>query len=157
MNKWIMALAAVLGLGFASQAHAVLLAPGTTTPPGAFFASIEGGTFTVLNDTGPLAFSFAGNTGTVEETVGTFTGNPFGATSMTFIYQLHVDTGIIEHVSGANYLSFSTDVGWNAGTPGFMLGVGTRPVTLTDSVTRSADGSVVEFNFDPAVPVGPLS
>jgi hypothetical protein len=148
MRKGFIAVAAVLGLLAPSAAHATLLPPGATVTPVA-----ESGTFTQLATTGPLTVSFATTMGKLQASVGTFTGNPFGSSDMTFIFQVKLDTGsgLVEHLTGASFTSFQTDVGFMASGP---LGTGTVAPT---GANRAFDGSVVKFDFVPGLSGGQLS
>jgi hypothetical protein len=120
------------------------------------------GTIVILASTGVQAFSFpavgqpnAGlDTGTVEELATTFTGNPFGANDITFVYQVSVTGGDISGLSGSFFGGFLTDVGEGTGSlPGFAAS------TITSSsVSRSGGlGANIQFSFQPNILPGGTS
>jgi hypothetical protein len=118
-------------------ASATPIAPGQTVTPG-----LTGGTFNTLATTGPTNFNFFGDAGTVAESVGQFSANPFGANDMTFLYQFNVTSGVIQTITGADFSGFSLDVATSPGT--LPLGLGTvAPV----SASLDAAGRVVSFYF----------
>jgi hypothetical protein len=123
-----------------------------TLPPGGTIASpssmIIMSTGPSLANTGALPFSFVGDTGTVTEIVfqDTITGN------LDFVYQVTVATGFIGGVTGFNFAGFMTNVGF--GTPANNQcggGIACTGTVAPSSIQRSADGSVVQFNFNPNI------
>jgi hypothetical protein len=92
-----------------------------------------------------------GTSGTVVESVGNYSQNPFGAKDMSFEYQFNVSSGVVEHISGASFSGFQTDVAQVMGTGplGLAGNVG------IDHASRTAPpGRVVEWNYS-ANGVGP--
>lgn len=135
-----------LAVVFAPVARADSLLPGGTiiSPSSMIIAS----TGPLLADTGALPFSFVGNTGTVSEIV--FTDSVTG--NLDFVYQVTVTAGLIGALTGFNYGSSATNVGY--GTPAnFQCGgsISCSGTVAPTSILRSADGSVVTFDFNPAV------
>jgi hypothetical protein len=94
--------------------------------------------FNQLATTGTVNYSYAGGAdqGTVMGEVGTFAGNPFGANDMTFVYQVSVSKGDIQHISGFDFSGFTLDVEQS------VDGSGTTAAT-----NATFDFGVVEFNF----------
>jgi MYXO-CTERM domain-containing protein len=150
MKKGLVLFAPLLGLLVTSPARATPVAPGQTV-----VSSPAAGTFTPLGTTGPMQIQFAGTTGTLISEVGTFSSNPFGAGNMTFLYQVSLNSGLVEHVTGASFVTggttWLTDV---ASTPAGPLGTGTVDAT---NVNRTLDGSVISFNFSPGITTGQTS
>jgi len=126
----------------------------TSLPPGGSVApTLDGGPFTQLAYTGPISFSFAGDTGSVQEWVGNVSGltNPYPG-GLAFIYQFTVTSGIIDSLSAFNFGSFLTDAQYaTCGLPTCFAFGGTQ--IQPPNATRSPDGSVVQFNWL-ATPVG---
>lgn len=120
--------AAVIALiGLTNTASATLLGSGSTT------IGTETGSFTSTPTTiGPVAFSIGGgaDTGFITETVGNFSGNPFGG--VTFEWTVQVTKGIIQTLSTTDYTGFSVDAG-----------VISSPVTVQGSV----NSGVVNLNY----------
>jgi hypothetical protein len=83
----------------------------------------------------PYAFASGAEQGFVGESVGTWTDNPFGATDLTYIYQVYVSDGDIQHLSGSDFSGFSLDVEQYPDD-------GTNPATNAD-----LNAGVIEFNF----------
>ena len=137
---------AVLALGIPLPAQYVTASP---IPPGGVVSPVpiadESGP--IVADTGLVPYSFAANTGTVREIVVGDSLNPWGAGDLTFIYQVHVSTGEIGRLTGTDYTGFLTDVSQHAAHPP-LITTGTHPA---DIATRSADGSVVGFDFITAI------
>jgi hypothetical protein len=127
-----------------ATAQAVPLAPGGTVLP-AFPADWAG---PVLGDTGLMPFSFGSplSSGTVREAVIADSMNPFGAGDLTFVYQVTDITGDVARLSGSDYTGWLTDVGVSPGHAPFVAGA-VSPATIS----RTADGSVVGFNFSPTL------
>jgi hypothetical protein len=135
MKKLVIPLVAACALIVSTnQVRATPLPPGGTVVPG--FQSSAG--FSVLADTGSQAFNLGdGTTGTLDAQVGTLPGNPNGG--LTFIYQFHVSTGLVEHLSSASFASFLTDVAFD------NSGGTIAPATVNRSGAFD-NGKVVEFN-----------
>jgi hypothetical protein len=129
---------ALLLAGATAPSFATALAPGGTVVPG---APTPGG-FTTLADTGVQNYSYGNgvDTGTYESLVGTFTGNPFGANDMTFLYQVTVTGGDIQHISGFNF-----------GTGQWLIDVAQTSFSpfggTVAAATADFDFGVVEFDF----------
>jgi hypothetical protein len=142
MMKRLLLLCAVVLM--ASVAFADNLPAGTTigppVPNSPSFAD------SIANDTGWTAFSMPGTSGTVREVVG------FNGSTYDFFYQFQVTNGDVARLSGYNYAGTATNV-WAfdgsicSGCSAYFLNGGTAPNTAS----RSGDGSVVSFNFSPAV------
>ena len=100
---------ALLIAGAATPSFATSLAPGGTVAPtvvtGNFFS-----TFTVLGDTGTVAYTQGDDSGTIREWVGTWSGNPVSGDDMVFVYQVTLNGGDAERVTGGSYAGFTTDV-----------------------------------------------
>jgi hypothetical protein len=85
-----------------------------------------------------------GTAGTVAQSAGYYSLNPFGAKDMSFEYQFSVTSGIVEHLSGASFLGYKTDV---------VQAIGAGPLGVAgtggaDSVTRTiSGGNVVTWNY----------
>lgn len=133
---------ALLLAGAVSPSFATSLSPGSIVTPG-----IEGGTYHIVADTGAIAFNFGGDTGTVEELAGTFTGNPFGASDITFAYEVEVTGGNILNLTSESFAipGITLDVGQAATyIPGFS---GTLTAAANASLT--SDGKTLGFGFTP--------
>jgi hypothetical protein len=92
--------AALLMAGaIATPSFATSLTPGSVVVP----ATTTTTGYTIDASTGPLAFSFGGDTGTVEEDAGTYAGNPFGSSDITFVYQVTVTGGNILNLTSGSY------------------------------------------------------
>ena len=128
-----------------SPAGATLIAPGGSVSA----ASVTYPTGALLADTGLLTYSYGSplSTGTIRELVYTDPGNPLGAGDLTFVYQVHVETGDLGRVTGSSYAGFQTDVG--TATPVAPLIV--TGTASPDLITRSAAGDVIGFNFSPNI------
>jgi hypothetical protein len=103
----------------------------------------------MLADTGPISFSFGGDTGTVEEAV--FSGwtsvNPFGANDLSFVFQVTVTGGDIVHLTTANFNipGISIDVNQiNASFAGFPF-----PTTQAANASLTSNGTTLGFGFTP--------
>jgi hypothetical protein len=138
----VLAAAAILAL--ATSAHATLLPAGATVVPD---ISDETGTF--VDATSFQSFSVGSGTpttGTVKEAV--YQNGSF----FDFVYQFTVNSGPgIEHLTGSSFKNFHViNVSQTANVP-----AGTTWHTPTNraaqDANRSSDGSVVSFNFSPAV------
>lgn len=135
-----LAAAALAGvLAAAPSAHAVPLLPGTDVPAAA--NPIPAGS-TLLADTGTQLVTASTFTANFEEWVyrDSVTGH------LDFVYQVKDLSGdAIEHVTGGNYTSFSTDVGYDTSS-------GTA---IPTDVNRSLSGATVSFNFLGAAAIAP--
>lgn len=121
--------AILLAVGTATLSFAQNLTPGQdlgTSP------NTEGGTFGTMVSTGSQAFNTNGDAGNIEEWVGTFSGNPFGANDETFLLQFTVSSGSIQSITASNFASsFSVNVGQNAVCTFCLVNPGT--VSATDA------------------------
>jgi hypothetical protein len=124
------------------------LAPGGTVAPGT-----DGGSFATLA-TASYNFNFAGDTGTVTEWVGNLDTNPFGASDLAFVYQITVTSGTISALSAANFGNALTDVAYAGCGIGGCNGFGSIAPT---SATRSGNGNVVRFLFNPELTGGQVT
>ncbi len=104
---------------------------------------------TILANTGAVAFSFGGDTGTVQEVVVNNSSNPFGAGDIAFWYQIHVTAGNIVNLTTESFA-----------IPGIMLDVAQIGLTLDGSIpcpggvctpatiaAWTSDSSTVGFGF----------
>jgi len=143
----------VLGIALlvlAPSAKANVLLPGGTVAPDA--PNVNGG---IIADTGWQNFSYPGTTGEVLELVVADNTNPYGAGDMSFIYQVQITGGghpAVVTLSGYDYTGWQTDVqaGCEVGDALLPCAGSTMPV----NVTRTADGSSVNFNFTPELGAG---
>jgi hypothetical protein len=162
-RRTLIAAAVVLTLAVVSPwAHATMLAPGNAVgPPLSAYANPLAATVVA----GPLIQNFnvtlAGNTitGTGESWVVTnYAGNPFGATDLTFVYQVSYTSGtssVLETVTLSGYAKTSPLVTTDVGTFA-QNGAQIIPGTASRTVT----GDVVSFsltNPGTGIPVGGLS
>lgn len=148
MKKVLSGIAAIalLMAGAATPSFATSLGLGTTVSP----VGTEGGSLTLLANTGVQNFNFAGDTGSVEEWVGqNFGGNPFGASSgyLTFFYEVTVTGGHVVTLTSYDYAGTALDVG-QAGSNNFApdppFGSSTNAAVSAD---LTSDGTVVAFSF----------
>lgn len=129
---------ALLMAGATTPSFATTLSPGTQVTP-AVVTSFG----TEIADTGQIAFNFGGDTGTVEEIVGTNTANPFGANDLAFVYQISVTGG---HIVNLTTESFNI--------PGIQIDVTqddeslfATPTTQAVSASLTSDGTTLGFGF----------
>ncbi len=120
---------------FASLASATILTSGTTGAPSGF--SDAG--WTLLASTGAQALSSGTFTATAMAWVYSDTNNSFCSGCLDFAYQVTLVGGPdpIERITAGSFAGFSTDVGFVTGSPG----------VTPDTVDRSADDSVIGFNY----------
>ena len=100
----------------------------------------------MLATTGPVAYNTGSDAGTIQEWVGTWTGNPVAGDDIVFVYQVTVASvpgasSDAERVTGGSFAGFTTDVFSNADGGGT-----TAP---TDATRTSGAGVVVGFDFNP--------
>jgi len=155
-QKFLAVTLALLGIAFsAPRAGATLLPPNTTVVPNAQADPLAG--TTIVANTGNVAFSASLNGDAIsgvahEWVVRGFSGNPFGANALSFVYTVTLTGGstpaganpILERVASASFDNFTTDVGFNTTNP-LVLPNPVVPV----NVDRSVTGNVVGFNFTP--------
>ena len=129
----------LLMAGAATPSFATALPDGgnvvpNTIAPATFFSG-----FTSLAGTGtqPYSYGMGADTGSYNAQVGTYTGNPFGANDMTFIYTVSVTTGDIQHISGFDFSGFMIDVSQSA--------LASPPLIAATDATFNF--GVVEFDF----------
>jgi len=129
--------------GAATPSFATSLAPGgTVTPTLDTTANFLGAAnFTILGNTGAVAYTSGSNSGTIQEWVGTWSANPVAGDHIVFVYQVTVASGVAARVTGGSYAGFTTDVFDNADGGGT-----TAPVDATRS---AGTGVVVGFDFNP--------
>jgi hypothetical protein len=154
MNRIVQSLLAVMFLlgAVATPALATTLNPGATVPLGGF-STIQSGVFVQLATTGFMPYNLGGfnvDKGFVQESVGHWSGNPFGATDMTFMFQVKVTKGDIARLTSASFAGWLVDVGIAKG-PLFGFSTGGKKPT---SAHRTSDGSVVSFSWVPDVLAG---
>jgi len=153
--------AALFGLAFASPpARATLLLPGTSVVPLAQSDPLSG--TTIAGNTGVQNFNITGADGSTFVGTGQawavtgFSGNPFGSSDVTFVYQVQLTGGttalgaaqVIERVTASAFDAFSTDAGFHLQAVGQVA-----PATAS----RTSNGGIIAFNFSPEIPVGGTS
>ena len=131
---------ALLIAGAATPSFATSLTPGTIVTPA---IGPAGGT--ILADTGVTSFDFGGDKGSVEEIAATNIANPFGASDITFVYQISVTAGDIVHLTTANFA-----------VPGILIDVQQAneslfavPTTAAATASLTSDGTTLGFGFTP--------
>ena len=95
----ISVVALLLAGAVATPSFATSLTPGNIVVP----AVTGTGGFAALANTGVVPFSFGGDTGIVQEAVGTYAGNPFGASDLTFVFQVGVTAGNIVNLTTQSF------------------------------------------------------
>jgi hypothetical protein len=128
----------------ATPSFATSLAPGSVVVP----ATTATDGYVVLASTPLINFSFGGDTGTVQEEVGTYPANPFGASDITFIYQVNVTAGNILNLTSGSYA-----------IPGIMIDVlqfdgpmnsnFSGPFTAAANASLTSSGTTLGFGFTP--------
>jgi hypothetical protein len=98
-------------------------------------AQVGGGS--ALANTGAIAFSFGGDTGTVQEVVANLSGNPFGAGDISFVYQIHV--------TGGNIVNLTTE---SFNIPGIMLDAAQFNGTIDGSILCPGSGCTAALTAD---------
>ena len=134
---------ALLLAGAATPSFATSLAPGSIVVP----ATVPNNSFTTLANTGAISFSFGGDTGQVQELVGNWASNPFGAGDITFAYEIEVTGGNITNLTTESFAipGISLDVQQvDAPISGFPA-----PTTAAASASLTSDGKTVGFGFTP--------
>lgn len=139
MNKFsIFAAFSALLLGGLTAASASTIAPGTSAPPDVFtpVATILAQTSGTVN--APALGNDPGFTDSYTVGVASDAANTFCSGCLDFYYIFtNNGPGINERFSASNFTGFLTDVGYVNGSGANNPG----------SVSRSADGSVIGFNF----------
>jgi hypothetical protein len=126
-------------LGIVCSANATILAPGTAGFPDTGLTSWTAGTVQGSILGASWAESNGQASGTYSTEVISDPGNVFGAGDLTFVYQVTNGSGssdALGRITASSFSGFLTDVGVAS------FG-GTEPTT----VDRSANGSVIGFNF----------
>jgi hypothetical protein len=136
---------ALLLAGAVTPSFATSLTPGNIVVPAVTATS----GFATIGNTGVVPFSFGGDTGIVEERVGTYAGNPFGASDLTFIFQVGVTAGNIVNLTTQSFAipGISLDVLQFNGILDGSFAPG--PFTQAVSASLTSDGKVVGFGFTP--------
>jgi hypothetical protein len=145
---WAVVMLALLGVATAAQA--------TPLPAGFSGVSVTNlGSFTgtLVTDTLTQPYAFTGGTGTVREWVVRDATGALCAACLSFVYQVHVNTGVVGLIAGAPYNGFSVDVTHFVG-PSALLPGSVEGEFGANSADRSADGNTVGFNFTPS-PITP--
>ena len=135
---------ALILAGAASPSFATSLAPGTVVTPVPVVGSVP---FNVLATTNPIGFNFGGDTGSVMESVGNLSSNPFGGNDISFVYQIEV--------TGGNILNLTSE---SFAIPGIHLDVDQVCCSLVGSgfggiftqavqASLTSDGTTVGFSF----------
>jgi hypothetical protein len=149
------AVGALLILSTAAQANP--LPPGGAVVPD--HRSVSG---TILADTGFTGYTLKNNagqtvgTGSVQEEVIADALNPFGAGDLSFVYQVHVDTGDVGRLSATSFAGFLTDAAQFTGQPPLQAGSVAASVATRSSLAAD-NGATVGFNFIPAMTPGQTS
>jgi hypothetical protein len=125
-----------------TPSFATTLAPGASVAPGIVSASGS-----ILADTGRVDFNFGGDVGTVEEYAATNVTNPFGASDITFVYQISVTGGHIVNLTteSFNIPGILLDV---AQADESLIGFG-APTTQAVSASLTSDGTTLGLGFAP--------
>lgn len=132
---------ALLMAGAATPSFATSLTPGSVVTPGVVTSAGS-----LVADTGAIAFNFGADKGTVEELVlNNVTANPFGASDLTFAYQITVTAGNIDNLTTGsfNIPGISIDVAQDT------LQIFGHPTTQAVSASLTSDGSTLGFGFTP--------
>jgi len=132
---------ALLMAGAVTPSFATLLSPGQTVVPGSTSGSFFPVTPVLIEPYSATPASGPADTGTVLTQVGTFTGNPFGANDLTFLYEVQVTSGDMARVTTSDFSGFNVDVAQ-------------VPVGGSTNAAVSADMNnlgVVGFNFTPPI------
>ena len=132
---------ALLIAGAATPSFATSLTPGSVVAPEVVTAFGS-----LVADTGVINFSFGGDVGTVEEVIANnWTNNPFGASDLTFVYQITVTSGNIDRLTTESFAvpGISIDVAQSSqglfGPP--------YPTTQATSASLTSDGTTLGFGF----------
>jgi hypothetical protein len=141
----ISVVALLLAGAVATPSFATSLTPGNIVVP----AVTGTGGFAALANTGVVPFSFGGDTGIVQEAVGTYAGNPFGASDLTFVFQVGVTAGNIVNLTTQSFAipGISIDVLQFNGA--LSAGFGGGPFTQAVSASLTSNGQVLGFGFTP--------
>ncbi len=151
--RWVPWAVVVLGLlGVSTAAQATNLPAGSTVSL-TNLASFSG---TVLSDTGSLAYSFSGNTGTVREWVVSDASSALCAGCLSFVYQVQVTAGNVGALSGSSYDAFTVDVAHFMGPSASLTG-SVAGGFGANNASRDATGSTVSFNFTSPITSGNAS
>jgi hypothetical protein len=129
---------ATCALSMASLASATVLTPGSAGAPDPF----SNAGWTLLATTGSQALSSGTFTANATASVYSDSGNTFCAGCLDFVYMISRTGGNdpIERITAGSFAGFLVDAGVVTSSPGFT------PV----SVDRSANGSVIGFNYQNA-------
>jgi PEP-CTERM motif len=101
---------------------------------------------TVVNDTGSLAFSFGGNTGTVREWVVSNASTALCAGCLSFVYQVQVTGGSVGRVAGSPYDAFTVDVS-HFGSAVLALTGSVNGIFGANNADRDASGNTIDFDY----------
>src|SRR5581483_529633 len=134
---------ALLLAGAATPSFATTLSPGTQITPAV--DNNAGGL--ILADTGQIGFSFGGDTGTVEEFVGTNVDNPFAAGDISFVYQITVTGGHIVNLTSENFNI--PGIKLDVTQEDFALAGFPTPTTQAASASLTGDGTTLGLGFTP--------
>src|SRR5690348_510168 len=129
---------AACALTMTSLATASVLTPGSSGAPDPF----SNAGWTLLATTGSQALSSGTFTANATAWVYSDSANTFCSGCLDFVYMITRTGGTdpIERITGGNFAGYSVDAGVVTSSPGFA------PIT----VDRSANGSVVGFNYQNA-------
>ncbi len=135
---------ALLIAGAATPSFATSLSPGGVVVPGTV-TNING---LIVADTGTINFSFGSpaDVGTVREVVvNNFNVNPFGASDLSFVYQITVTGGNIDNLTTESFAipGLMLDVVQDGET----LNIGAVPNTAATVAIWTSDASTVGFGF----------
>ena len=110
-------------------------------------------TGTVVTSVVDASFSFSGGTGTVSEWVVRDATSALCPGCLSFVYQVHLDTGVVGLIEGASYSGFTVDVAHFIGPSASLTGSTAGGFGANDA-DRSADGSTIGFNFSNPITPG---
>src|ERR1700751_1187750 len=135
---------ALLIAGAATPSFGTSLPPGSVVTPG----TVTSSSFNLLANTGVTAFSFGGDTGSVQEEVGNWGNNPFGSNDVSFVYQIQVTGGHINNLTTGvfNIPGISIDVQQFNGFIDAPFGP-TGPWTPAVNASLTTDGTTLGFGF----------
>ena len=136
-------------VGAVSAAHA------TNLPPGSVDVSVVPTSFTAgarQADTGDIAYSFGGNTGTVREWVVSSGNRNLCSGCLAFVYQFNVTAGSISRIAGASYGTLTVDVSHSENNPPatVLLPGSVAGIFGANNADRNATGNTIDFDFTPS-------
>ena len=134
MNLALSVVLAACAIGASPVALANVVGPGAVVSPDVLTL---GAGSTLLADTGAQAFSTSTISGTAEEWVYADSARSGDLTWLIEVVNSAASTDGVGRVTAANFTGFTTDVGYESGSPG----------TVPTNVDRSVSGGTIGFNF----------